>query len=380
MNKITKILSLYRSMIEKKEDIYVFGSWWGNKFADNPKYLYLYFLEHGKNVIWITKNNIIYKELLDKGYPVAMADSEKGVTCCRKAKAVFYCTSLADVNEYNIGNAVLINLWHGVPLKKIMYDDKINSTHTTIKSYLWSILTAIPYRKKYISATSETFAKIYSKAFRVDRDQILLWGQPRNDCFFNNMLKKKQYATVEYNRIVLYMPTHRNEGKVEMKLESIFDLEKLEMFCAKHNLLFIIKKHYYHCGEITDLTHYPHIIDFTQDYYDTQELLFNADMLITDYSSCYIDYLLLDRPIIFYAYDYDSYLKNDREMYFDYFNITPGPKVFDFKALIEKMAYLVNESTEWIEQYRNIKEIFYNSKTDGEVSPLIFNEINNINR
>lgn len=375
LEKVCKMIALYKSMFVKKEDLYVFGSWWGNKFADNPKFLYLNFLKKGLNAVWITKSEEIFVSMSRKRLPVLMAGSKEGIACCQKAKFAFFCTSIEDIDEYHIGGAYLINLNHGIPLKKIVYDDTVNNSHRTLKVRARSFLTAIPYRKSYIVSTSEKISKIYTSAYRKDMNHILQWGQPRNDCMFDGTLKHIQYEDVTYDKLILYMPTHRNEGATEIKINEILDLKRLNTFCEENNVIFVIKKHYYHRDELTDMKGYSRIFDYTQTVCDTQELLYNADVLITDYSSCYIDYLLLDRPILFYSYDLDNYLENDREMYFDYEEVTPGPKVVDFDSFMNCLSDLQNGFDTYKGERARVKRIFYSPDNDGPVSTKIIKSL-----
>jgi CDP-glycerol glycerophosphotransferase len=70
---------------------------------------------------------------------------------------------------------------------------------------------------------------------------------------------------------------------------------------------------------------------------DTQELLVCTDLLITDYSGCYFDYLLIDRPVIHFAYDREYYTKSDRGLYFDLDEAAAGPVVECFHSLCENI-------------------------------------------
>src|SRR5690606_16745716 len=67
--------------------------------------------------------------------------------------------------------------------------------------------------------------------------------------------------------------------------------------------------------------------------FSIQELLVSADILITDYSTVFFDFSLLHRPIIFYAYDLEDY-KAQRDFYYDYENLVPGPIVANTNTLI----------------------------------------------
>lgn len=380
IEQITKLISLYSSMRVKRDpDMFVFGSWWGERFADNPKYLFLYCVEHGYNVLWITKNEKVYHEMQKLNLPVELDGSDKARAFSRNAKYVFYCTSVGDVSHYNIGGATLINLWHGVPLKKIMYDDDYNVEDKKLVRRFLKWIVKKPYEKDYVVSTSDTISQIYRSAFRKNGDHILQLGQPRNDCFFNGYYKKRKYANIAYDKLSVYLPTHRKEGKETIDLESIFDLNQLNDLCKKHNCLFLIKKHFYHKNEAIDLSSFSNIIDCTCTSLDTQELMYNADLLITDYSSCYIDYLLLNRPVIFYNYDYEHYLLNDREMYFQYEDVTPGPKAHNFTELIESLNLMLTGENPYHDQLSAVRDLFYDPQNQECVSRRIMDEVSKLN-
>ena len=132
-------------------------------------------------------------------------------------------------------------------------------------------------------------------------------------------------------------------------------------------------------NEKSELSNYDNVIDITSADYDLQELLFSADILITDYSSCYLDYLLLNRPIIFYNYDYDTYLINDRELYFDYEEITPGIKVHESDKLIAAIKKSINYPQEYARDRQRVKEIFYSESSESVVCERIMERVKNLN-
>ena len=128
------------------------------------------------------------------------------------------------------------------------------------------------------------------------------------------------------------MPTHRESassiGSATPPLLPL-DLPYLEEFCSKNNLIFILKLH-------------PFVMQFQENFAPTEgftNILFHdavsdiypllkyTDLLITDYSSIYFDFLLLDRPIIFFNYDYDEYSSNMGGFVYDYCENAPGLQV-----------------------------------------------------
>ena len=96
MGKVDKLRffgKLYLSMLNKRDkNLIVFGAWFGEKFADNSKALFLYALEKGRNVVWITKSEDVYLKMKGQGYPVELAYSKKGMRACSKAGYVVYST------------------------------------------------------------------------------------------------------------------------------------------------------------------------------------------------------------------------------------------------------------------------------------------------
>lgn len=366
-----RIIFLYISMIIPKDSTsIIFGAWYGNKYADNPKYLYEYILKHEKMLkpMWITANIEVYNELRRDNKPVLLMGRVQSVLKVIRAKYFFVCTDetkdIGILESQFIGNAVVVNLWHGVGGgKKIGLDDiswrkYLLSPKNRIEAYF----KKVPLRKSYFSYTSEEMKRIFKSAFEIADDKFIRAGQVRNDMFYtpgyNTVAIKKEWF--KNSRIILYMPTHRKEGKQKMDIEYLFDLQTLNAFCENEGCTFIIKKHFYHAKESTDLTLYPNIYDLTSQQIDSNELLLISDYLITDYSSCAADYLLLDRPIFYYCFDYEQYISTDRDLYWDYEDITPGSRSITFDELLSDLKKAIAMDIDYYSEDRNrVKEMFY---------------------
>lgn len=371
------LLLLYASTLSiRSKKIYVFGSWQGKKFSDNSKYLYLQAIKDKDiKAIWITKSQTVYEYMRKRGYPVHLHSSLKGIYYQLRAAVYFTSERKGDVSALLIGNATRVNLWHGVGPKKILHDIKRPSVNGAVKKrkVLLRKLRRYPYRKEYVLSTSDTMSKIFAGAFRKPPEKIWQLGQPRNDVFFSDELETESLPFVKPGqKMILYMPTHRKGGKSFFHLSSIFDLPALNAFCGENGVVFVIKKHFFHSGEKEDLARYQHLVDITPTDYDTQLLLKKASILITDYSSCYVDYLLLNKPVIFYNFDHENYVLNDRDLYFDYEGTTPGPKVKDFPALLDCLKKGINEQDdEYMAQRNKIKNLFYSADNQRAVGEKI---------
>lgn len=211
------------------------------------------------------------------------------------------------------------------------------------------ILKMISDNTDYLITTSKNINKYYSEAFQIDESKIKALGLPRADYYFkehdlNSLREKfnKKYSVDESKKIILYAPTFREDKQYNNVFEYI-DLDKFNEELSEDYVLALrlhpkIKKFY-----SEDISVDGEYIDCS-DYENEQELLLLADMLITDYSSIMIEFSLLNKPIIFFAYDLDNYLENERGFYLDYKNDLPGPIVYDSSQLIDVIGEGVDTS------------------------------------
>jgi len=134
MNNIKKITYLFlniflfglANIIPKSKKIWVFGAWFGQKYSDNPRAFFEYINrnQHDIEAVWITKNKTILSQVRNKGLTAYYYLSLKGLWIQLRANYVVLCQSLHDdLYAPSIGRqSKVIQLWHGVPLKKIMFD------------------------------------------------------------------------------------------------------------------------------------------------------------------------------------------------------------------------------------------------------------------
>jgi len=202
------------------------------------------------------------------------------------------------------------------------------------------ILEKVSKNTDYLIVSSSNIQDYYSEAFQIPKTKIKPLGLPRADYYFENHdiddLKSKFFEKYDLSgdkKIVLYAPTFRDEEKYN-NVFNYLDLEKFNESLGDEYILALrlhpkIKKFY--SGEISSKGKY---IDCS-DYSSEQELLLISDILITDYSSIMIEFALLNKPIIFFTYDFESYLTEERGFYFDFKSTVPGPVVYDSNQLID---------------------------------------------
>lgn len=329
-------------VIPKDKNKILFSAWFGKKYADSSMYVYEYMLNNTKyDVWWYTREKNIYQQLKKEGKKVVLASSFKGIYYQIRAIMLVSSVQLADFNPYLLKNCIYLDLDHGFPIKQSGFEQP--GTTTRLISYHLLLRRGIDY---YMSASSEFVKVIISNGFKVDSNHIVKCNKPRTDIFFDSSLRAGINLNIEkirkeHKKIISYLPTQRSCGKVAINISQIMDLAYIQKLCEKHDTIFIIKKHFYHKNEVENLDNYPNIIDITQEDIETQTLLYQSDVLISDYSACYIDYLLLDRPIILYAYDFEHYLQTERGLYLKFEDNNCGYKVFNseqFNVALESVC------------------------------------------
>jgi len=153
----------------------------------------------------------------------------------------------------------------------------------------------------------------------------------------------------------------------------LFNIDKLNILLEKHNAYFLYRSHF-NAEEQNAVNNYERIISASaREFLNPQPLLFYSDVLITDYSSIYYDYLLMDRPIVFYNYDYDDY-KENRDFLYDYEENTPGPKVQTQDDLLKAIEeYLINPELD--SEFRTKIKKRFHKHTDGKACERTHNLI-----
>ena len=369
---VNLLLYWISKLIPKDEKIWIFGAWFGDKYGDNSKYLFEYVTNNYPEIkaIWLTKDKSTLEIIQKKGYKVYKTHSFKGYYYSIKASISFVSTSFNDINHY-VFTGIYINLWHGIPLKKIVYDDKLtnsidyNSLQKKFSRMLFPFIY-LPEDFNYIIASSKDETKNLATAFKKNIKDILITGLPRNDVFDQNKRSMKK---------VIYMPTHRNEGELDIATMFLDDLDTINKNFISLNLELYIKLHYYHMKNI-DLQNYSNIFiikdeDIEQDIYS---VINDFDLLITDYSSIYFDFLLTDRPIIFTPFDYEEYLSKDRELYYNYDEVTPGPKCKNWNEVLESIEKFKKDSTLYAKERKIVKDRFHKYQ-DNKSCKRVYNEI-----
>lgn len=351
-------------LVPKNNNLIVVNAWFGQKYADNTMYEFEYLLENTSfNVVWTTKNRKVFDKLKREGKPVVLSNTVKGIWTQIRAKMLLSTIQHHDFNKYFLCNCILLDLDHGIIYKQVGFDIHPDDTYQLVHDKVVK-----KYVKFYMTTTSYLTEKMMEHSYHVKEDNTFLCGKARLDYFFDKKLRTDNSSLKELigdRKTIMYMPTHRSNGKKKINIEELIDLKYINDLCVKYGYLFIIKKHFYHRSENTKTDQYSNIIDVTGSTFDAQEMLFNADILITDYSSCYIDFLLLDRPLVLFTYDLEEYLENERELFVSFEDLDIGYQPLTKNQLNDALTDIVSQKKDKYKNKRKkAKSIYFDDSLD----------------
>lgn len=189
----------------------------------------------------------------------------------------------------------------------------------------------------YVICSSKNVVSIYAEAFGVDKSKVLPLGAPRID----SLLENKNISAIRESfdslhpecrgkKLVLYAPTFRDNFEADRNLFGNIDADLFNSQLGNEYRLLIKRHPQIHSGKPINGA-----VDVT-DGYAINDLTLICDLLITDYSSVCMDFALLSKPCIFFAFDLDAYEK-ERSFYFNYKSYVPGPVVNSFEAVIDEI-------------------------------------------
>ena len=327
--------------IRPDSHIWLFSSTDNSHYNYNSRYLFEYVKENLPEITPLfVINDPELRNSLSSKYGKQYFIETESIQGIRQALSAGVWFTSAGLPAYGTGlhkKRLIINLWHGVPLKKIALLDP--NLKKAARIYFKKIFSE---NYTYILTTSHELIPLMARSFAVSEDKIKVWGQPRNDGLFQKndcreILGQLFPDLPEYTKTVLYAPTFRDYGQVQLFPFKDFDQKQLEAFLDEKNMLLFIRTHVAEQGSAA-----PYLgkrIRFlgNEQAEDVTGILKIFDCLITDYSSIYIDYLLTDKPMIFLPYDRQQYL-DGRGMNFDYDDVTPGPKPETFNDFLDALS------------------------------------------
>lgn len=359
--KLTKYPEFLKEPINRKR--IVFESMWGTKYSCNVRALYEY----------IDKNYPEYEciwSFTDEKTPI----NGKGIRVRRGSEDYWHYLATAKyfVNNVNFENdyvkrkgQIHIQTMHGTPLKTLGLDvPGYFPTQQSIEQYLEKC-----NRWDYLITQGEFMKDKAYDCYKFDK-KVLETGYPRTDMLFNVTQEEKnsiirKLGLPEDKKIILYAPTWRTKNKFDMML----DLEKMKKRLSDEYILLVRIHHLCSSGYsvpddgefVFDLSKYSAIEDLYQI----------SDILITDYSSVMFDYALLNKPMLFFVYDFDAYCGVLRGLYVDFKEEAPGSLLYTSDEVISAIENIEEETEKCHDKVSLFKEKYLTYENDSSSEKVV---------
>ncbi|MCI0722611.1 MAG: CDP-glycerol glycerophosphotransferase family protein [Acidobacteria bacterium] len=307
-------------------------------------------------LVWLATDPEAAEKTLRQDYPeldsrlvrVVRKNTLRGLFWFLRSRWVFYTHGAYWFARSGVHQTV-VNLWHGMPIKKLGTFDQIG-------------LKELPF-SHYSLATSDFFADLVAAAFPMSRDHVLVTGLPRNEWLFQH---DPRYASLRdgRSRLIVWLPTFRQavfgrhartdttaNTSEPIAAENLVDLDrKLD----DTDTLLVIKFHAADARRLRTWPSYRNIRIYTdqafrEDNLNVYKLLACSDALVTDYSSIAIDYLLLRKPIGFFTPDIAAYIRGFMPGVWERLSVCPQLKTVEELAAFIKNPALCRPMTTEIE-------------------------------
>lgn len=387
-NFIHKILYRLNGISVKVDDkLIIFSAYNGKGYSCSPKAVYEYLIASDKysdyKFVWLFDKPEEYAFLTQNKNTIVIKNKSKE---CEKYLhlAKYWIFNFRALDYWSpTKEQTYVQCWHGTPLKKLGYDiTKSDNAMNSLKE-IRSKYKIDTKRFDYIISPCKFVTEKFSSAWNLSKfgksDAVLEVGYPRNDYLTNydendiEMIKKKLGIENDERKIILYAPTWRDNqhGANGYTYDNPVDFDYLQNELGDEYII-LFRAHYLVASEF-NFDEYKGFVYDASKHDDINELYVIADMLITDYSSVFFDYAILNRPMLFYMYDMEQYRDELRGFYIDV-NTLPG-EIIKTK---EKLVSAIN-STNYNNDYNKDKlaefNIEYNLLNDGKASARLIKTI-----
>ncbi len=382
VRNLHRIYALLFTLLGKfpKQPIFVFESFHGRQYSDNPRAIYEYVAKEYPNMrcIWAVKKGY-ESPFKEYDVPYVRRMGLKWLWIMPRAQYWVFNTRMPKWMVKTIGTK-FIQTWHGTPLKKLGLDiEEVMMPGTDTKQYRHNFEQE-SNRWDILLSPNTYSSNIFRSAFGYD-GEILEIGYPRNDVLVHpeqsietNQEIRKKLGIKPFQKVILYAPTWRDDEffkKGSYRFNNQFPFS--EMLQQADEIVVLLRTHYL-VSESIDLSSFNQRVINCSEYPDIRDLYLISDLLITDYSSVMFDFAFLKRPMIFYMYDYDKYKTDTRGFYFNPEKELPGPIVKNPEQLKHAIELFLKYPTLVDEKYHQFRKK-YCIHTNEAASKRLLNEL-----
>ncbi len=199
-------------------------------------------------------------------------------------------------------------------------------------------------RTDFAITDSLAIRDFFSEPFGILEEQVIPTGMPRMDEYLSEDNRRRvteklyaSYPAFKGKRVILFAPTYRGRNrKTSYYPCELIDFEGLYRYCSDVDAVVIFKMHPWVADEVAIEEKYRDRFFPMNSYPNINELFYITDLLITDYSSCMYEFLLMKKPMLFFAFDHERYAVS-RGFHRDYASNVPGKICLTFDEVLRAM-------------------------------------------
>ncbi|WP_207453370.1 CDP-glycerol glycerophosphotransferase family protein [Herbiconiux sp. SYSU D00978] len=308
------------------------------------------------DIVWLARHERDQTDAAAHGIRSVRKATLRGWLATARAGVLVVTHGFGDVNRFATAGAFLVQLWHGVPLKRVHLDSTA-TTASGLRSRLLARALTTAYRLSarsidLLPAASETAAARLRTAFGLPADRVPVTGDPRDDVLAGHPDALRQTARELLHarlgrplptRVVLWAPTWR-DGRVDPALPTDEEWRALDSLLARHDALLVVRPHPLAVGDFDAgprLSDRVAVLDHRRQG-DLMPVLAAAELLVTDYSSTALDFALTPGTVLFLAPDLEDYART-RGLYEHYSHLTGGHEQRSWQGLIALVDRLFSD-------------------------------------
>ena len=375
---VSLLFHYFSKIIPKKNNLILFGAWDGTQFRGNSKLLFFQMLKR-KNYecFWVTRNKNLHKKLIFNKIPSLYFFSLAGIVKSLRAKFYIITHTQRDINYFLSGGANVINLMHygfflKVMGKKTFFHDKslLQKIFISTKYPLQHLINCIDY----VFYISDSQKKLINRAYDLPDNKLKINHGIKKDLLLSKNymnyifdFEKKELVKVNKNKTnILFLPTLRKKNANFYFFNNDFDYKILDAFLFKNNAEIYINLHPFDANIKNQLESYDNIKILSPINDNNNILMRHMNIFVTDYSSVYFDFLLFDKPIVLAPFDHSNYIKFDRNLINEYFNM-PSEFAYNWDQLINVLENIIkhNEDKHIDERVKLKNKLFPNLNLSG---------------
>ncbi|MFC4620446.1 CDP-glycerol glycerophosphotransferase family protein [Camelliibacillus cellulosilyticus] len=347
-----------------------FASYRSEKIQDNLDYVYQEIRQRNVNYSFVFLFKTYKKSILGKtNYLFHMIRASFHLATSRCVFIDDYYFPIYVIKPRN--GTEIIQLWHAAGAFKKFGYSTTDKSYGPSQTYLQHVKVHSNYTKVMVSG--KIVIPAYAEAFNMPQNRILSLGVPRIDFFYQKERHIKlrarffeHFPELKGKKLILYAPTYRGKSHGQNLIDCPLDVKTLKTILGEKYALLVHLHPYMHGKMKVPINNN---FSYNIDDFSIQDLMVVSDLLITDYSSVIFDYSLLVRPMAFFSYDLDDYLK-ERDFYYDYQTFIPGPM---FKETQSLAKWIQSEQFD-LDVIKQFRDRFFDYQ-DGKNSERIVNNI-----